>query len=175
MDNSKNVIAWSSKKFLGQYPFDFDLYLRDIKEIKSYKTVANSVRAHCNRQIDFLESQAGKSHIRVLQSKRRTNTNTKIIQENLLELSQIQEIALQDSNLAPGQEGSLGVFNLHGGSVLLHYKSISIDLNLPSHQLAQVPFLALVKCRLLAPALPLLLPRPYFLVVANFAISPRTR
>lgn len=103
-DNYDTVTSWNVQNFLGHYPSDLQPYLDGLEEIKSYKVVAGTIRNYCVRQLDFLGSLEGIAHVRVLRAQIRTRTNTKIIQENYVNLSQQETIAQQDSVLNLGQK-----------------------------------------------------------------------
>ncbi|KAF9088768.1 hypothetical protein BGX27_002631 [Mortierella sp. AM989] len=80
------------------------MYLSSLSKIKSHKDIAVSIRKYCIRQTEFLDSTQGRTYIRSLEAKNRTKTNTKLIQEIDLDLSQRETISQQDSQLTPGQK-----------------------------------------------------------------------
>ncbi|KAG0221730.1 hypothetical protein BGW41_006580, partial [Actinomortierella wolfii] len=96
MDNQDNIALWNLQTFLDLYPSDLQLYIDGIKEIKSYKSVAASIRNFCVRQIHFLESPTGLAYARALQDTEFVQTASASSESSSLLTSTLSTIAAND-------------------------------------------------------------------------------
>ncbi|KAF8926572.1 hypothetical protein BGZ47_002656 [Haplosporangium gracile] len=116
------VSSWTVEVFLGQHPSDFELYSSSLKSIESHRSVARSIRGFCFRQLKFLESVEGSTHVNFIQAQSRTSQNTILIKENCLDDLQRDIIA--------GQGAKLG--NVHVSTVCSRAEAPSVKQ--PSRQ-----------------------------------------
>jgi len=96
-----SVTSWTVEAFLGQYPSDFQRF----KVIESGKRAARSIRTFCFKQLQFLASVEGLTHVNVVQAQSPTSQNTILIKENCLDEFQ--------RNIIVGQGTKLGAVHLN--------------------------------------------------------------
>lgn len=99
---TNSVSSWTVEAFLGQHPSDFEHYSSGLKSIESHRSVARSIRNFCFKQLKFLASARGSTHVNVIQAQFRTSQNTILVKENCLDELQRDIIAGQEAKLGTG-------------------------------------------------------------------------
>ncbi|KAF9292919.1 hypothetical protein BGZ74_000116 [Mortierella antarctica] len=99
---TNSVSSWTVEAFLGQHPSDFEHYSSGLKSIESHRGVARSIRNFCFKQLKFLASARGSTHVNVIQAQFRTSQNTILVKENCLDELQRDIIAGQEAKLGTG-------------------------------------------------------------------------
>ncbi|KAF8950225.1 hypothetical protein BGZ46_004652, partial [Entomortierella lignicola] len=96
---NNGVPDWTVEKFLDEHPSDLKRYCSSLETIESHKSVARSIRNFCFKQLEFLASFEGSTHVDVIKAQSRTSQNSLLIKENSLDGLQRGIIAEQKAKL----------------------------------------------------------------------------